>query len=201
MQEKADANMRNKEEMLARLEAKIETKKEEVDAMQLKANPVETEATVERQEIPSEEAAVHSIRAWQKETMACQETTEARLEFKEPTSEDTEPETEHKEKMDTRMAEMKDEQKETMACQEMTEACQDSKELSPEEMESQSESREVPTEEAGMKSSRTMKKRHTDRRIAAGRRRTQKELTRGNFESRRKLAAACRKVSRRATVA
>jgi hypothetical protein len=33
------------------------------------------------------EAAIHSMRAWQKEMMACQETMEAHLEFKEPTSE------------------------------------------------------------------------------------------------------------------
>jgi hypothetical protein len=123
-------------------------------------------------------------------TMACQQTTEANPETTMICQQSTEahPET-------------------TMACQETTEAnpetteaCQDSKEPSTEEMESEVESREVPTEEAIVKSSRTMKKRHRGRRIAAGRRGEPKELTRGNCGSRGMLAAACRKVSRRATV-
>jgi hypothetical protein len=50
---------------------------------------------VERQEIPNEEATIHSLRACRKETMACQDTTEARLECEEPTSEDMESEVEH----------------------------------------------------------------------------------------------------------
>jgi hypothetical protein len=78
--------------------------------------------------------------------------------------------------------------KETMACQETTEA-------NP-EMESESERREVPMEEAAVKSSGTMKKRQMSRHLAAGRRGEQKELTRGDCGSRRKLAAAFRKVSR-----
>jgi hypothetical protein len=35
-----------------------------VETTDVEANPVETEAIVERQEIPNEEAAVHSMRAW-----------------------------------------------------------------------------------------------------------------------------------------
>jgi hypothetical protein len=46
-----------------------------------------------------------------------------------------------------------------------------------------------------------MKKRLRDRLLAAGRRGEPKELTRGDCGSRRKLAAACRNVSRRAVVA
>jgi hypothetical protein len=71
----------------------------------------------------------------------------------------------------------------------------------PEDMESEVEHREVPTEEAAVKSSGTMKKRHRGRHIAAGRRSEPKELTRGDCGSRRKLAAACRKASSRARVA
>jgi hypothetical protein len=104
-------------------------------------------------------------------------------------------------KMDAWIAETKDEQKETMARQVTTEACQDSKEPSPEDMASEVERREVPTEEAAVKSSRTMKKRHRGRHVAAGRRGEPKELTRGDCGPRRRLAAACRKVSRRAGVA
>jgi hypothetical protein len=61
-----------------------------VEAKDLEANPEETEVIVEWQEITNE-TAVHSVRTWRKEMMACQETTEARLECKQPTSEDTKP--------------------------------------------------------------------------------------------------------------
>jgi hypothetical protein len=47
----------------------------------------------------------------------------------------------------------------------------------------------------------TVKKRHRGRHLAAGRCGEPKKLTRGYCGSRRKLAAACRKVSRRAVVA
>jgi hypothetical protein len=68
-------------------------------------------------------------------------------------------------------------------------------------MESDVEHLEVSTEEAAVKSSGIMKKRQMGRHLAAGRRGEPKELTRGDCGSRRKLAADCRKVSRRATVA
>jgi hypothetical protein len=57
--------------------AERETELEEVEAPDLDANPGETEAVVQRQEIPNEEAAFHSMRAWRKETVVCQETMEA----------------------------------------------------------------------------------------------------------------------------
>jgi hypothetical protein len=59
--------------------------------------PGEKEAVVERQEVPNEEATVHSLSACWKETIACKETTEARLECEEPTSMDMESEAEHRE--------------------------------------------------------------------------------------------------------
>jgi hypothetical protein len=96
---------------------------------------------------------------------------------------------------------MKEEQKETMACQVTTEACLDNKEPNPDDMESEVERREVPEEEATVKYSGTMKKWHRGRNLAAGRRGEPKELNRGDCGSRVKLAAACRKVSRRAAVA
>jgi hypothetical protein len=49
-----------------------------------------------------------NMNACRRETMACQETTEAHLECKEPTSEGMEPETVHQEKMDVWIADMKD---------------------------------------------------------------------------------------------
>jgi hypothetical protein len=45
---------------------------------------------MKRQEIPKEEAAVHSMRAWQIDTMACQEMMEANPEEEEPSPEEME---------------------------------------------------------------------------------------------------------------
>jgi hypothetical protein len=166
---------------LEKTEARIETGQEqrdteiETDGEEVEANPVETEAVVEHQEIPKEEAAVHSMRAWQKETVACQETMETRLAFKELTSDDMGPETEHDEKMDARMAEIKDEQKVTVACQEATEANPEKMKLHPggiqpdsAELESVPLHQEVPMEDAIVKPVGGRKKRHRGRHLAAG---------------------------------
>jgi hypothetical protein len=56
-----------------------------------------SENVMERQEIPKEESAVHSMRAWQIVTMACQETTEANPEKEEPSSEEMESEVDRQE--------------------------------------------------------------------------------------------------------
>jgi hypothetical protein len=61
--------------------------------------------------------------------------------------------------------------------------------------------REVPVEDAVVIPVKGRKKRHRGMKKAAERREEPKELTRGLCGSRMKLAAACRKVSRRATVA
>jgi hypothetical protein len=71
----------------------------------------------------------------------------------------------------------------------------------PEEMECESEHKEIPKEDAVVKPVEGRKKRHRGQKLAAGRHGEPKELTRGDCGSRRKLAAACRKVSRRARVA
>jgi hypothetical protein len=70
----------------------------------------------------------------------------------------------------------------------------------PKDLESGAEHQLVPADKVIRKSSR-MKKRPRGRCIAAGRRVKPTKLTRGDGESRRKLVAACRKVSRRAAVA
>jgi hypothetical protein len=111
---------------------------------------------VERQETPNEDVAIYSLRECGKETMACQGTTEARLECEKPT---------------------------------------------PVYMESESEHREFLNENAVVKPVRGRKKLHRGRKQAAGRRGEPKELIRGDCGSRKKLAADCSKVSRRATVA
>jgi hypothetical protein len=61
--------------------------------------------------------------------------------------------------------------------------------------------REVSKEEAALKSSRALKKRHRDWQLAAERRCQPEERTRGNCRSRKKLAVAGRKMTRRAGMA
>jgi hypothetical protein len=71
----------------------------------------------------------------------------------------------------------------------------------PKEMESEAEHLEVPKERAAVKPVGGLRMRHRGRNQAAWRRGEPKEPTRGICGSRRKLTAACRKVSRRAVVA
>jgi hypothetical protein len=89
---------------------------------------------------------------------------------------------------------------ETTVCHETTEA--DTKEIEPNPgmMQSVAEHQEAPKDSI-VKPVEGRKKRHRGRKQAAGRRGEPKDVTRGNCGSRRKLAAACRKVSRRAKVA
>jgi hypothetical protein len=75
------------------------------------------------------------------------------------------------------------------------------KEQDPKELESGAECQEVPTEKATVKSLRITKKRPRGRHIAAERRIKPTKMTQGDCESRRRLVAACRKVSRCAAVA
>jgi hypothetical protein len=99
------------------------------------------------------------------------------------------------------IVDMKDDRREIMSYQVTSEACLDSKEINPGDMESEVEHREIRTEEASVTSSGTMKKRRRGLHLAAERHGEPKELTRRNCGSRRKLCAACRKVSRLARVA
>jgi hypothetical protein len=73
-------------------------------------------------------------------------------------------------------------------------------ETSLKEMKAVVKHQEVPMEEAAVKSSGTMKRRHRGQHLAAGRHGEPKELTQGECGSWRKLAATCRKVSRHAAV-
>jgi hypothetical protein len=68
----------------------------EANPEKMETNPEEKEAIVERQEIPNEEAAIHSLRACRRETMACQEMEEARLQCEDPTSVDMESKAKHR---------------------------------------------------------------------------------------------------------
>jgi hypothetical protein len=68
-------------------------------------------------------------------------------------------------------------------------------------LQSAEEHQEFPREDAVAIPVRGQKRRHRGRKEAAGRRGERTELTRGDHGFRKKLAAACRKTSRRATVA
>jgi hypothetical protein len=68
-------------------------------------------------------------------------------------------------------------------------------------MQSAEEHHVVPDEDAVEAPVRIRKRRHSGRKETAGRRLEPKELDRGHRGSRKKLAAACRKASHRATVA
>jgi hypothetical protein len=82
-----------------------------------------------------------------------------------------------------------------------TEASLECKEPMSKEMEPEAEHRGFSKEHAAVNSSRTMKKRHMGRHIAAGRRRKPKKLARGYCGFRGMLVAVCRKVPHHAVVA
>jgi hypothetical protein len=71
----------------------------------------------------------------------------------------------------------------------------------PEMIQSMEEHQEVPKEDAIVKPAKGRKKWRRGQKSTAGQRGEPKELTRGNCGSQRKIAAACRKVSRHTTVA
>jgi hypothetical protein len=86
LQEKMDAwiaDMKNDRKETTAFQDTVEANLEKIEP-----NSGEQEAMVERQEIPNEDVAVHSLKAYRNEITAYQETTEARLECKEPTSAD-----------------------------------------------------------------------------------------------------------------
>jgi hypothetical protein len=69
-------------------------------------------------------------------------------------------------------------------------------EANPEEIESESVHHEVPEEEAAVETIRVLEYRYGDRHIAVGRRRQSKKWTQGDGGSRKKLAAARRRMTR-----
>jgi hypothetical protein len=124
---------------------------------------------------------------------ACRDAMEVNLEKMELNPWETEAAVERQETPNEVVAiySLRNYRKETIACQGKTEA----------RLDSESEHREVPNEDAVVKPVRGRKKRHRGRKQAEGRRGEPEELTRGDCGFRKKLAAACRKVSRHATVA
>jgi hypothetical protein len=114
------------------------------------------------------------------ESTACEDVMEARVEYVEPASGD-----------------IKVEQNETTACNEEAEKIEEN----PEIMKSAEEHQDVSSEDVVVGPVKGLKKRRRGRKSTAGRRGEPEKLNRGNCGSRKKLAAACRKVSRHATVA
>jgi hypothetical protein len=68
-------------------------------------------------------------------------------------------------------------------------------------MQSAEEHQDIPCENVVVRQVKGLRKQSRGRKSTAGLREEPKELTRGNCGSQRKLTAACKKVSRRATVA
>jgi hypothetical protein len=102
----------------------VESETESLEKME--PNPGEKEAVVERQEIPNEMIAIHSLMACRNERTACKETMGACLECEEPTP-----------------AGMKVCQ-ETTACHEATETDTENIQADPRMMLSVTEHQEVP---------------------------------------------------------
>jgi hypothetical protein len=89
-------------------------------------------------------------------------------------------------------------EKRTMSCLGETDA--NTEEIDPGMMQSVEEHQDVLTEDVTVMPVKGLKKRRRGRKSTAGRRGEPKKLNRGNCGSRKKLAAACSKVSRHAAV-
>jgi hypothetical protein len=83
--------------MTARLAAKADANQREMKEEMKEVMKAQMASLLSWMDIHHEkmEAAIHTLRTWRKEMMACQEMVEACLECKEPTSEDMESEAEH----------------------------------------------------------------------------------------------------------
>jgi hypothetical protein len=103
----------------------------------------------------------------------------------------------HHEKM---MADMRTWRKEMETDGEVMEACLGKTEANPEETESESEHPEIPEKEAEVEIFGALKKPQGGRHLAVGLRGNPKERTQGICGSRKKLASADRRMTRRTEV-
>jgi hypothetical protein len=133
-----------------------------------------------------------------KETTACQYAIETILKNMESNSGEKETAVEQQEISNEEVAVHS-----PRTCRSETAASQEGTKTEPEPgtMQSMEEHQEIPKEKAVVKPIKGRKKRHRDRKPAAGRRGEPDELTRGDCGSGKKLAAACKKITHRATVA
>jgi hypothetical protein len=204
--------------VMARMYYDRETTETPLEEDKLASVDTKPEKTQE-ENVPVEDAIVAPVRESEEEMMsitreestACQEEMEAGSEKMEPDSEMMLSVVEHQEVriQDATVMPVREPEeemtpvtrKETMACRETTEAYLEEKQPTSLDRKPEVAKREVPNEDSVVKPVKRRKRRHRGKTKAARRREEPKKVTRGICGSRRKLAAACSKVSRRATVA
>jgi hypothetical protein len=197
MNAKSDANQAKvgdkQEEILAKLQAKTDENQERmaINLKERKEMNINMKATQERMEA-DRKSDREDLKGMMEEMMnANQEEKLARMREGIKSGQ-----AEMKPILDAWLMDVKDGRKETTACQEATET-----EPNPGMLQSIEGHQEIPKGEAAGMPVVGPRKRRRVRNLAAERRQKRKERTRGYSGSRRKLAAACRKVSRRAKVA
>jgi hypothetical protein len=223
MQEKMDANQAKANKTLKEMQEKMDANQAKVDKtlkeMQEKMDVDEATAHADRKayredlkemkdEIKEEmkstvsaieeklETAINSIRPELKDVnnltqYLCKEVTETQVDLQVV-----------KTSFETRTKGMKNTREEMVACQETMEARLEGKEEpASEEMKPEVAHEEVPKEDAAVMPVRGLRKQRRGQKHAAGRREEPEKLNRGICGPRENLAATCRKVSRRATVA
>jgi hypothetical protein len=205
-QQKAAADRKaDKEEMKAVIKAWREKIAAEMEAIKARTRAIQENMGTSHKEMV---AVIEPGRNM--ETIACQE-MEAHPEEEKLASVDMKPEAAEQREVPIQDATVMpvrepEEQmtsvtrKDTIACQEMEE-CLEEEELTSVEMKPEvAQQQEVPVDSV-VKPVKGRKKRHRGKKRAAEQCEEPKELTRGDCGSRMQLAAACRKVSRRTTVA
>jgi chromosome segregation ATPase len=178
---------------LARLDENAKTSQQGMLAMNEKMETYQAKLDANR-----EDSKTHreESKAWREDMKATLATKEDRQEMIQEMRADRE---QRKADMEEILAKMEERMTATQAktdvkLKELTEPRE-------EMMQSAEEHQEVPREDAVVIPVRGRKRRHRGQKQAAGRHGEPKEFNRGVCGSRKKLAAACRKASRRATVA
>jgi hypothetical protein len=144
------------------------------------------------------DALIANIKIDRKETTACQEVTRANPETIEsnPGEKETILEQHDIPNEEVAIHSQKTCRSETAASQENTETKPD-----PGKMQSMEEHQEIPKEDAAVMPVGGLRKRRRDRNLAAGHRQKPKRRIQANCESKRRSAAAGKKMSRHAEVA
>jgi hypothetical protein len=213
MRAKWEANRKKRkadfEKMMTKWKADRDKRKAERKADKAKLEAIQDKTYANYMRLEPETEHQEKMDAWiadtkngRKERTACQE-VEANPEKIEPNLGEQEAVVERQEIPNEKAANhsVRACRRETMACQETPEACLECEETISVVVESDTEHQEVSKEYAAVVTVKAASKQHRDRHLAAGRSGKPKELTRGDCGSRRKLAAAYMKVSRRARMA
>jgi hypothetical protein len=182
MQEKADADRSRQEQILKAMQEKAD------------AGQAEIIAAIEKKT----DALITNIKNDREETTACHDEMEARINKTEPNLGEEETALNRNE-IPNEVVEVHP----LRTCQSETVASQEATKTEPDlgKMQSVEEYQEIPMEDAAVMPVGGLRKRRRDRKLAAGRRQKPNRRIQANCESKRRSAAACRKVSRRARVA